>query len=181
MEDDVVHAGYEHQVEVGLALRQGCTEVLGEPSEGLARCEAFAGNVSRGRRIFEHGEVGVILLGESGIPAKTANAEIAQSEALTFWNIDGSIDIEQVGWTTVSLVESLGAMSVSPLGPLSGEVLQKQVAESFAVVADNQAISIGAQGVGLGEDVDERLEVVATSGLKFFKEPGCQVGSVHLV
>ena len=149
MEKDVVDSGKEHEVEVGFALRKRGAEMLGKPCKGLRRGVLLARNVGGGRSILEHRDVGEVLLGEAFVLAKSTDAEIAESEAFTFGNIDGGIDIKQVGRAAVCLIACDAVVAMCPISPLGGEILQEEVAKRFAVVADDTAVGICAEGVFL--------------------------------
>ena len=125
MEDDVVDTRQEHEVEVGLALGERRAEMLGEPSESLGRRESLPRHMSGRGGVLEHGDVGVVLLGEALILAKSEDAEITQTEALALGNIDDGIDIKQVGRTAVCLIASNCTMTMCPVSPNGSEVLQQ--------------------------------------------------------
>ena len=76
MEVDVVHTAGEHEVEIGLHLRQRRTEVLGEPCKRLARCERLAHDVSGRRGVFQHRHIAIILSGFAWIGTQPFDAEL---------------------------------------------------------------------------------------------------------
>ena len=119
----MVHAREEEEVEVGLHLRERHAEMFGQPGKGLARGERLAHDVGRTRGILQRGQVAQVLGGEAGVGAQAANVEVAQSEALYLWYVDGSIDVEQVARRAVALVARGGTVLVGPLRPLAGEVV----------------------------------------------------------
>ena len=75
VEKDMVYTAGEHQVEVGLHLREGGAEMLSQPGEGLTGGVSFAHYVGGRRRIFQHRHVAVVLTGETGVGAQTLDAE----------------------------------------------------------------------------------------------------------
>ena len=123
VEEDMVHAREEEEVEVGLHLRERHAEMLGQPGKGLARGERLAHDVGRTRGILQRGQVAQVLSGEAGVGAQASDVEVAQSEALYLWYVDGSVDVEQVAGRTVALVARSGPVLVGPLRPLAGEVV----------------------------------------------------------
>ena len=125
VEKHVIDAGHEHQVEVGFALTERRAEMFGEPGEGLARDKAFTSDVCGRRGVFQHREVRVVFLGEAAVGAQAIDAEIAEAKSLAFRNIDGSIDVNEVGWRTVCLVARDAASAMGPVGPLTCEILQR--------------------------------------------------------
>ena len=105
--EHVVHTAGEHQVDVGLHLRQRGAEVLSEPSEGLARCERLAGDVGCRRRILQHRHIAVIGASESLIGAQTLYSEVRQSESFYFRDIDSGIEVNQICRRAMSLITGL--------------------------------------------------------------------------
>ena len=75
VEEHAVDAGAEHQVEVGLQLREAGAEMLGEPGERFARGEWLAGDVGGRWRILQHREVGVVLACLARIGAQPLDAQ----------------------------------------------------------------------------------------------------------
>ena len=148
--------------------------MLGEPGKGLARSIGFAHDMGGRGGILEHGEVGVVLLRLSGIGAESAYAQFRESEALYLGHIDGGIDINEVGRRTVGLVAHLHAVAVAPADPLTGEVLEEEIGERFAVVAHHL-------GVTLGKLPQLVQEVVAAADLELVQERRGPVGLIDLV
>ena len=97
MEEHVVYAGAEHQVHIRFHLAQGCAEVLGEPGEGFAGCIFLSGDVRSRWSIFQHAEVAEVRTGLSRILAQSLDAEIGQSEAFNFRDVNGCIAVDEVG------------------------------------------------------------------------------------
>ena len=98
MEEHVVYAGAEHQVHIRFHLAQGCAEVLGEPGEGFAGCIFLSGDVRSRWSIFQHTEVAEVRTGLARILAQSLDAEVGQSEAFNFRNVNGCIAVDEVGW-----------------------------------------------------------------------------------
>ena len=65
MEEHMVDATGEHQVEVGFHLRQRSAEMLGEPGESLAAYQRFSSYMSSRRSVFEHRHITEIGTGEA--------------------------------------------------------------------------------------------------------------------
>ena len=97
MEVHVVDAGTEHQVEVGLQLRQRRAEVLGEPGKGLARRVGLATDVGGRRGVLEHRVVRVVLARLAWVGAQALDAEVGESEALNLRDVDGGVAVDEVG------------------------------------------------------------------------------------
>ena len=97
MEEHVVYAGAEHQVHIWFHLAQGSAEVLGEPGEGFAGCIFLSGDVRSRWSIFQHAEVAEVRTGLSRILAQSLDAEIGQSEAFNFRDVNGCIAVDEVG------------------------------------------------------------------------------------
>ena len=123
MEEHVVHAGAEHQVEVGLQLRERGAEMFGKPGKGLAAGVGFATNVGSRRGILEHRIVGVVLAGLARVFTQTLDAQVTQTKAFNFRNVDGRIAVNEIGRRTMCLVAGDGAMRVRPSRPLVGKIL----------------------------------------------------------
>ena len=98
MEEHVVYAGAEHQVHIRFHLAQGCAEVLGEPGEGFAGCIFLSGDVRSRWSIFQHTEVAEVRTGLARILAQSLDAEVGQSKAFNFRNVNGCIAVDEVGW-----------------------------------------------------------------------------------
>ena len=134
MEEHVVHASTEHQVKVGLQLRQACAEMFCQPRERLAAGVGLAADMGCRRGVLEHRVVAVVLTRLARVGAQTLDAELRQSEALNLGDVDSCIAVDEVGGRTVSLVARDGSVLMCPLRPLLGEVLQQQIAQRLAVV-----------------------------------------------
>ena len=93
----MVYASHEHQVDVGFALRERSTEMLGEPSESLGTCVFLSCDVCSRGSIFQHRNVGVIGLCETWVGAETFDFEVGESEALAFRNIHFGVEVDEVG------------------------------------------------------------------------------------
>ena len=124
MEEHVVDASTEHQVDIGFQLRETRAEMLCQPGERLTRCERFTADMSSRWGIFQHGEVGVVLTRLSWILTQTFDAELREPEAFDFRNIHCSIAINQVGRRTMRLIAGDGSVSMCPSRPLLGKVLE---------------------------------------------------------
>lgn len=73
------------------------------------------------------------------------------------------------------------AMAVRPLGPMAGEVFEKQFSQGFAIVADDALVGLGALLVFLIEHMSEGPEIVTTTLLELFVHLRSPIGSVNLV
>ena len=93
VEENVVNATSEHQVEVGLHLRQRGAEVLRQPSEGFARGKWLAHDVSGRGGILQHGHVAEVLFGHTGVTAQSFDAKFGKSEALNLRDVDSSVEV----------------------------------------------------------------------------------------
>ena len=181
MENDVVDTRQEHEVEVGLALGERRAEMLGEPSEGLGRRESLPRHMSGRGSVLEHGDVGVVLLGEALVLAKSEDAEVAEPKALALGNIHSSIDIEQISWTTMRLVPRDAAVTMRPIRPLRGEVLQEKFAERLTVIAHNATVGISAERVLLVQYISEGTQVISPPLLKLVVQARRPVRPIHLI
>ena len=141
MEEHVVDTSAEHQVHVWLHLAQGGSEVLGEPSEGLARCIFLASDVCGRRSIFQHAEVAEVRTSLAWVFSQPLNAEVGETESLNLRDVNGSIAVDEVGRRTMCLVASDGTTLMRPFRPLFREVVQQHIAESLTVVAYHLCIS----------------------------------------
>ena len=97
MEEHVVDTSTEHEVEVGLQLRETGTEVFREPGEGLAGRIGFSADVGSRRGILEHRVVAVVLARLTRVGTQSLDAEFRESEAFNLRDIDSSIAVNQVG------------------------------------------------------------------------------------
>ena len=174
VQHDAVHARAEHQVEVGLHLRQRGAEMLRQPGERLARGQRLTRDVRRTRRVFQHREVRVVAAREAGVGAQPTDAEVGQAEALDLRDIDGGIDIDEVGGRAVRLVTHLHAVAVAPCRPLLREVLQQQLCQRLAVVARHLRIAVEK----LRQAVFKSVAAAAAELLEQRRGP---VGVIHLV
>ena len=93
--------------------------------------------MSRRRRIFQHGEITIVLARFAGILSQTLDAEIRKAKTLNLGYVNSSVAVNQVGRRTVSLIARDGTVLVCPGSPLAREVFEEQVAKRFAIVAQN--------------------------------------------
>ena len=75
VEVDVIDAAGEHQIEVGLHLRQRSTEVLRQPGECLTTRQWFPRHMGCRRGILEHRVVRVVLAGLAWILTESFDTE----------------------------------------------------------------------------------------------------------
>ena len=177
MEVDVVDAAGEHQVEVGLHLRQRSTEVLRQPGERLTTRQWFPRHMGCRRGILQHRHIAEVLPRLTRVGTQSLDAKIGESETLYLRDVDSGIEIQQVGRRTVRLVAHLDAMFVGPCHPLLGEILEQQVGERLAVVAEH-LIAVVHHAQQFGQML---AQVVAAPLLEFIEERGSPVGTIHLV
>lgn len=104
MEEHVVDTSAEHQVHVWFHLAQGGSEVLGEPSEGLARCIFLASDVCGRRSIFQHTEVAEVRTSLAWVFSQPLNAEVGETESLNLRDVNGSIAVDVNGENVDKLV-----------------------------------------------------------------------------
>ena len=148
--------------------------MLRQPSEGLAAGIRLAADVCCRRCIFEHGVVGVILTSLARVGAQPLDAQVAESETFDFGDIYGSIAVDKVGGRAVCLVTCDGSVLVGPCRPLLCEILQQQVGQCLAVVADH--LHVGTHQFG-----QVFFQFVAASLLELFEERRCPCGISHLI
>ena len=142
--------------------------------------------------ILQHGDVAVVLARHTWVCTQTLDAELGESETLNLWDIDGGIEVEQVGWRAVSLVAHEDTMAMRPVHPLLGEVLQEEVAERLAVVGQDSVSGLAVGGLAVSGFPADRVllaqqfgqvlaQVVAATLLKFVEECWRPVGTIDLV
>ena len=179
VEEHVVDARDEHQVHVGLALREAGAEMLGEPGERLAAHQRLTTDVSCAGGIFQDGEVGIVFLA-NGVHPQPLDAEGAESEALTFGDIVGGVGVDEVRGTAVSLSPRDGALPVCPFRPLPGEVLVQQLAQRLTIVADDAAR--GLIGIVRTDKLVPMLfQFISATAGELFQERRRPVSTIHLV
>ena len=103
MKKHVIDSGREHEIEIGLTLRQRRAEMLGKPCKCLGRDISFSRYMCSGRGIFEHGKIGIVVFLDR-IAAQTFNAEIGNTETFTLGNIYHCIKIDEISGRTMRLI-----------------------------------------------------------------------------
>ena len=178
VEEDVVHTGYEHQVEVGLHLRQRGAEVLGEPGERLAGSERLARDVGGRRGILQCREVAQVAADEARVGAQPFNLEIGDAEALYLGNVDSGVEVEQIAWRPVALVARGDAVTVGPRRPLAGEVIKQHVGQRLSVVGQHLVVGVFLQSQQLLQVILQPIAAVLQELVEHLRRP---IGTVDLV
>ena len=174
VEEHPVYSGTEHQVEVGLHLREGGAEVLREPSERFARHQPLACNMSRRRGVLQHRKVGEVLARHAGVGAQTLDTKLRKPEAFYLRYVNRSIDVDEVGWRAMRLVPHLHAALMTPAHPLLREVLQQEVGKRLAIVADDLRVAIYKR-------LQLVLQPVASAGMELAEQRWRPVRAEHFV
>ena len=108
--------------------------MLCQPCKRLTGGQRLAHDVGGRRSVFEHRHIAEVLARHAWIRAQSLDTELRQTETFNLRNVDSSIEVEQVGRRTVSLIAHLDPMAVSPFHPLLGKVLVEQVAQCLTIV-----------------------------------------------
>ena len=117
MEEHVVHASTEHQVDVWLQLRQRCAEVFREPREGLTRRVRLSADMCCRGCVLQHREVRIVLTSLAWALKNNKNHEIKKDEKELLFALNYAIksvdkDMESFSFNTAiaRLMELLNAV-----------------------------------------------------------------------
>ena len=110
-----------------------------------------------------------------GIPPEARDRERRRTEDFRLGDVDGAVEVEQVGRGPVGLVADLEALTMGPVDPTL-EILEVEGSEGVAVIrldsGEGLPIDRGdGGGVAGGEGGGVGLEIVAVPGTEDCGEP----------
>ena len=148
--------------------------MLGQPCKRLAAYERLAGDVGCRCSIFQHRYIAVVLLCETWVTAQSFDAEFRESESLDLGNVNGSIDINQIGGRAMCLVAGFHTVAVSPCRPLLGEILEQHLAQGLTVVRECLTLTIE-------QEVESFFQLVTASLCELVEQGRGPVGTIYFI